>query len=242
MRLKFNVRCKDLIKKKREFSPNEEFLVWIRNLFQDRRYKVALSIDADYLLSPLFFPLALLKWRTYLMITQPDAAKLLYVNPATYKQWEKGKAVPALPVRQAVIKYIKAWVPKGLTLDDLVEEMKEQVKVTRMKTEIKMDEMIENLEEATETAQPDHMPRRDRIMLAIKDLLAQKKVLGIREIHDNLPYIAYTELVSIITTMLKTGVLSRVRTPRKGKYVYWVTEDKEAEDIAMTMKAKKIKM
>jgi DNA-binding XRE family transcriptional regulator len=241
MRLKFNVRCKDLIRKKREFSPNEEFLAWIRNLFQDRRYKVALSIDTDYLLSPLFFPLVLLKWRTYLMITQPDAAKLLYVNPATYKQWEKGKAVPALPVRQAVIKYIKAWVPKGLTLDDLVEEMKEQVKVRRMKTEIRMDEVIENLEEATETAQPDQMPRRDRIMLAIKDLLLQKKVLGIREIHDNLPYIAYTELVSIVTTMLKTGALSRVRTA-KGKYLYWVTEDKEAEGIAMTMKAKKIRM
>jgi DNA-binding XRE family transcriptional regulator len=241
MRLKFNVRCRDLIRKKREFSPNEEFLAWIRNLFQDRRYKVALSIDTDYLLSPLFFPLALLKWRTYLMITQPDAAKLLYVNPATYKQWEKGKAVPALPVRQAVIKYIKAWVPKGLTLDDLVEEMKEQVKVRRMATEIRMDEVIESLEEATEKAKPNDMPRRDRIMLAIKDLLTQKKVLGIREIHDNLPYIAYTELVSIVTTMLKTGALSRVRTAN-GKYLYWVTEDKEAEDIAMTMKAKKIRM
>jgi hypothetical protein len=66
-------------------------------------------------------------------------------------------------------------------------------------------------------------------------------VLGIREIHDNLPYIAYTELVSIVTTMLKTGALSRVRTAN-GKYLYWVTEDKEAENIAMTMKAKKIRM
>jgi len=229
----------------------EDFVAWVQYV-KGPQAKVLVSSDPDHLTSPLFFNLTLIKWRTFLMLSQYDAAKLLGVSDVVYKKWEDGIVIPKFVVRKAICDYIRKWIPRGLELDDVVEAVKEKIKSKEsnfLKTQsptleafVYEDSEYPKRQAIVPPLQKESVKsRQQQIREKILAILEEKKVATRRDFNEQMPWLSYVEMASTLLSMTNAGILDRTRVSGN-VYLYWKKGDTEAEEIAKSLKPKKIRV